>query len=62
MKIIICRGAKEIGGSCVELAANSSRILIDFGSPLRDKNGEDMSLDKYSSLKQRRAYPGRPSA
>lgn len=39
-----------IGGSCVELASGSSRLLIDFGSPLRDKSGEDMSMDKYSSL------------
>ena len=34
MKIIIHRGTQEIGGSCVELNTEKSRILIDFGMPL----------------------------
>lgn len=34
MQLIIHRGTKEIGGSCVELKTNASRILIDFGLPL----------------------------
>jgi len=34
MHIIIHRGAKEIGGTCVELESGKSRILIDFGIPL----------------------------
>ena len=34
MQLIIHRGTKEIGGSCVELATAKSRILIDFGMPL----------------------------
>ncbi len=34
MKLIIHRGTKEIGGSCVELATSKSRVLIDFGMPL----------------------------
>lgn len=34
MRIIIHRGAKEIGGICVELEAGKSRILIDLGIPL----------------------------
>ncbi|MBU4312209.1 MAG: MBL fold metallo-hydrolase [Candidatus Omnitrophica bacterium] len=34
MKLIIHRGTKEIGGSCVELATAKARILIDFGMPL----------------------------
>jgi ribonuclease J len=40
MKLIIHRGAKEIGGSCVEIQSGDSRILIDFGMPLVDKNKE----------------------
>ncbi|MCX5633429.1 MAG: MBL fold metallo-hydrolase [Phycisphaerae bacterium] len=36
MKVIIHRGTKEIGGSCVELIADNSRILIDLGMPLVD--------------------------
>ena len=34
MKIIIHRGAQEIGGSCVELFYRDSTILLDVGLPL----------------------------
>ena len=37
MNIIIHRGAHEIGGSCVELRTATSRLIIDFGLPLTDK-------------------------
>ncbi|NDV24440.1 MBL fold metallo-hydrolase [Desulfovibrio sp. JC022] len=36
MKIIIHRGTNEIGGSCVEVENNGTRILLDAGSPLDD--------------------------
>lgn len=34
MQLIIHRGTREIGGSCVELTTPNSRILVDFGMPL----------------------------
>ncbi len=34
MKVRIMRGAHEIGGSCVELDAGGSRIVLDVGKPL----------------------------
>jgi len=34
MKLIVHRGTKEIGGSCVELRSDRSRIIIDLGMPL----------------------------
>lgn len=34
MKLIIHRGTQEIGGTCVELSSQNSRIIIDFGIPL----------------------------
>lgn len=34
MQIIIHRGTKEIGGSCVEIKTDTTRFLIDFGMPL----------------------------
>lgn len=34
MKIIIHRGTAEIGGTCVEVFTERSRIVIDFGLPL----------------------------
>lgn len=39
MKVIIHRGTKEIGGSCVELKTANNRILIDFGMPLGNGRG-----------------------
>ena len=40
VKIIVHRGTKEIGGNCVEIATESTRIIIDVGMPLVDENGE----------------------
>ncbi len=40
MQIIIHRGTKEIGGSCVELKTDNTRVLIDFGMPLVNPNKE----------------------
>jgi len=40
MQLIIHRGTKEIGGSCIELASGNTRILIDMGMPLVDEKGE----------------------
>ncbi len=39
MNITIHRGAKQIGGTCVELSAGQSRILLDFGLPLAGPDG-----------------------
>ena len=40
MKLIIHRGTQEIGGSCVELSTDKTKILIDFGIPLVTQNKE----------------------
>ena len=40
MKIKIHRGAKEVGGSCVEISNGSSTLLVDLGLPL-DFNREE---------------------
>lgn len=34
MQLIVHRGTQEIGGSCVELKTQKTRVLIDFGMPL----------------------------
>lgn len=41
MQIIIHRGTKEIGGTCVEVTAGKTRILLDIGMPLGDGIGGD---------------------
>jgi len=41
MQVCIHRGAKEIGGSCVEILSEGKRLIIDLGLPLdADKNDE----------------------
>ena len=59
MQLIIHRGTKEIGGTCIELIAQSTRILLDFGMPLVNAKKEPFdskilegkSLDELKKLK-----------
>ena len=44
MKACIHRGAIQIGGSCVELKADDSRIVIDLGLPLDADHGDPSLL------------------
>jgi ribonuclease J len=46
----IHRGTKEIGGSCVEVWTETTRILLDFGMPLVEKDGTEFNFNKYKSL------------
>jgi ribonuclease J len=46
MQLTIYRGTHEIGGNCVELRTDSTRIIVDVGMPLIDANGE--SFDAQS--------------
>lgn len=43
MKVRIHRGTKEIGGTCIELAAAGDRLVLDYGLPL-DGDPSDESL------------------
>jgi ribonuclease J len=52
MKATIHRGAKEIGGTCIELQAGNSRILIDFGLPLVDENKKQFNSKKIKNKSQ----------
>lgn len=40
MQLIVHRGTKEIGGTCVEIKTYKMRIVIDFGMPLVDAKKE----------------------
>ena len=42
--LTIHRAAKEIGGNCIEIAANGERILLDAGRPLDASEDETCSL------------------
>ena len=50
MNIKIHRGTKEIGGSCIELQAENTRILLDFGIPLVDENKSEFNFKDYKTL------------
>ena len=40
MHVTIHRGTHEIGGNCIEIATDHSRIILDIGMPLFNKNRE----------------------
>ena len=54
MNFKIHRGTKEIGGSCVEIWTESTRIVVDFGMPLvnPDKTQFDSRAIKNFSVKE----------
>jgi ribonuclease J len=54
MNLIIHRGTNEIGGSCIEIATNKSRVLIDIGLPLDFDN--KTKEQKYKIKEQARNW------
>lgn len=50
MNFRIHRGTHEIGGSCVEIQTQKSKILIDFGMPLVNKDGGEIDFKQYQKL------------
>jgi len=50
VKIRIHRGAKEIGGSCVELESQGQRLLLDLGLPLDAEKNDVKYLPEIKGL------------
>ena len=50
LNLTIHRGTHEIGGSCIELSTENTRILIDIGLPLVDEEGQSFKLGNYLDL------------
>src|SRR3990167_5828239 len=48
MEITIHRGTHEIGGNCVEVATDETRIIIDLGMPLSDPWDKKKRLKEFS--------------
>ena len=48
MRVCIHRGTKQIGGTCVEVETQGSRILLDLGLPL-DVDEPDLALVPHIS-------------
>ena len=38
MKLIVHRGTKEVGGTCIEISTERTRLILDVGLPLFDKD------------------------
>ena len=51
MNFKIHRGTKEIGGSCVEVWTEKTRILVDFGMPLVEKDGNQKIIFQFKKFK-----------
>lgn len=65
VQLVIYRGTHEIGGNCVALWTNSTRIILDCGMPLVDENGESFdakSMDGKTvpELIENKTIPGVP--
>lgn len=53
MRVRVHRGSHEIGGNCVELAADAGpRLLLDLGRPLSASWNEEVSLPDVDGLAQ----------
>ena len=50
MYLKIHRGTKEIGGSCVEVWTENTRIVIDIGMPLVENDGSEFDFNKHKAL------------
>lgn len=57
MNLTIHRGSHEIGGSCIELSTENSRLLIDAGSPLPQEGDSGKKEEMPDSLRVSLAQP-----
>jgi len=51
MRILIHRGAEEIGGNCIQLEANGKSLLLDLGAPLSGRLNGLEALPKIKGLR-----------
>lgn len=56
MLLTIHRGSEEIGGTCVELCSNSSRIVLDLGIPIVHPDGSEFDIREYEGLSGKELY------
>lgn len=59
LKLIIHRGARMIGGTCIELKTANHRILLDLGMPLMGNDGAELeTMDKQDTRRLLPPIPG----
>jgi ribonuclease J len=51
MKICVRRGAKQIGGTCVEIESQGKRLVLYIGQPLDSPDAESVDLPRVKGLK-----------
>ena len=49
MEIIIHRGAKQIGGSCIEICSDQTRLIFDIGEELPEISNPEKDKSKIVS-------------
>ncbi len=52
MRVCIHRGTKQIGGTCVEIEASGSRIVVDLGLPLDAVEADPALVPQISGLRE----------
>lgn len=52
MLLTVHRGAREVGGNCIEVEAEDARILLDIGAPLELAEGEEAALPRTLKLRR----------
>lgn len=52
MQVTIHRGSQEVGGTCIEVQSGTTRIVLDVGMPLFDKNRNSFDT---STIRQKTA-------
>jgi ribonuclease J len=52
MKVCIRRGAKQIGGTCIELESQGKRLVLDIGQPLDSPDAESTEMPAVPGLKE----------
>ena len=65
MQVCIHRGSHEIGGNCIAISTNQSRIILDIGMPIFNEDREPHDSAKLrrqsaDELRQRRVLPQVP--
>jgi ribonuclease J len=52
MRVCIHRGTQQIGGTCVEIEASGSRIIVDLGLPLDAGEADPALVPRISGLRE----------
>jgi len=52
VKVCIHRGAKQIGGTCIEIEAQGKRIILDIGMPLDAEDAATADLPEVSGFEK----------